>query len=142
MTASDEEGFTFLETIIVIAIILLLSAGVGFSSVRYLDSARTASAKNQISALKLSLESYYLDCGRFPSEAQGLAALWEKPSLSPVPQGWAGPYVDREIPRDPWGNSFKYEVPGPKGLPFGVVSLGADGAEGGEGRDADILSWR
>lgn len=142
MKPSNEEGFTFLETIIVIAIILLLSAGVGFSSVRYLDTARTASARNQISALKLSLESYYLDCGRFPSESQGLKALWEKPSLAPVPQGWAGPYVDREIPDDPWGNPFRYEVPGAKGLPFGIFSLGADGAEGGEGRDADILSWR
>lgn len=142
MNNVNDEGFTFIETIIVIAIILILSAGVGFSAVKYVETAKTASAKNQMSAYKLALESYYLECGTYPSASQGLEALWEKPTISPVPQLWSGPYVDQEISADPWGREFIYEVPGRKGLPFTILCRGADGAEGGEGSDADILSWK
>lgn len=142
MKETNDEGFTFIETIIVIAIILILSAGVGFSAVKYIDNARIASAKNQIATYKLALESYYLECGAYPSESQGLAALWEKPTLSPVPAGWSGPYVDQEISADPWGTPLLYESPGRKGLPFTIISYGADGIEGGEGKNADILSWK
>jgi len=139
---ANDEGFTFIETIMVIAIILILSAGVGFSATKYVEAARVASARNQIAAYKLALESYYLECGSYPSREQGLAALWEKPALSPVPAGWAGPYVDGEIAADPWGRPFRYEAPGKKGLPFTIQSYGADGADGGEGYDADIVSWK
>ncbi len=142
MKGRNEEGFTFIETVIVIAIILILSAGVGFSAMKYVDRARVASARNQISAYKLALESYYLDCGRYPSAGQGLVALWEKPALSPVPESWAGPYVDREVAGDPWGRPFEYSAPGENGLPFGILSLGADGLRGGEGNDADVASWK
>lgn len=142
MKKKNEEGFTFIETIIVIAITLIFSAGIGFSAAKYIDQAKVASCKNQISTFKLSLQSYYIDCGIYPTQAQGLIALWEKPLFSPVPELWNGPYLDREIPKDPWGNSYIYKSPGEKGLPFIIYSYGADGKETGDGFNADIISWK
>jgi len=136
-----DEGFTFIETIITIGIILILSAVVGFSALRYLERSKTAACRNQIETLRLALQTYYIDCGRYPSEAQGLGALWEKPLISPIPAQWNGPYLDRLVPQDPWGNAYLYRSPGEKNLPFTIVSYGADGQEGGEGQNADIRSW-
>src|SRR6056297_732493 len=137
---APDAGWTFVESIIVIAIVVILSGGVAFSSVRYVEQARRASAQSQISAFQLALHSYYLDTGVYPSEAQRLDALWEKPTLSPVPVGWSGPYIERPVRLDPWGGEFVYERPGPGGLPFLVESLGADRMRGGEGNEADIGS--
>ncbi len=137
-----DEGFSFIEVIVSLAIILVLSAAVGFSAVRYIDRARTTACITQIDSLRMALQAYFIDCGRFPTKEQGLAALWEKPHISPVPDLWNGPYTDSEIPDDPWGNPFVYEVPGKNGLPYSIISYGADGEEGGEGSDADIVSWK
>jgi len=83
-----------------------------------------------------------LDCGRYPTEEQGLKALVEKPILSPVPKKWNGPYIQTlEIPIDPWSNEYEYMVPGPGGLPFGIRSYGADAIEGGQDNDKDITTW-
>ena len=73
---------------------------------------------------------------------QGLKALWEKPYLYPVPSKWNGPYLDTEIPPDPWGNEYQYKTPGPNNLPYEIFSFGADGEKGGEGKNADIYSWK
>jgi general secretion pathway protein G len=136
-----DAGFSFIETIVAISIILILSAAVGFSAVKYIERARLAACRNQIETFRLSLQSYLLDCGMYPTESQGLLALWEKPILSPVPPLWNGPYIDRQLPKDPWGNEYIYKNPGDKNLPFTILSYGADGKEGGEGQDADIFSW-
>ena len=141
MILKADKGFTFIETIITISIILILSAAVGFSAVKYIDRARIAACRNQIETFRLALQSYFLDCGHFPTETQGLQALWEKPTLSPVPVRWDGPYVDRQIPKDPWGSDYIYKNPGEKNLPFTIISYGADGKMGGEGMDAEIHSW-
>jgi len=141
MITKADKGFTFIETIITITIILILSAAVGFSAIRYVERARIASCRNQIETFRLALQSYMLDNGRYPTETQGLNALWEKPTTSPVPTRWDGPYVDRRIPKDPWGNDFIYKNPGENNLPFSIVSFGADGTLGGEGNNADIYSW-
>jgi general secretion pathway protein G len=125
----------------VIAIILILMSSVGFMAFRFIGKAKVVSAKSQIEAFSLSLNAYSIDCKQFPSAEQGLDSLWTKPSLEPVPAGWAGPYVNKKITTDPWGNRYEYTVPGPNGLPFGIRSLGADGREGGEGDDKDIVSW-
>jgi len=136
-----DKGFTFIETIVSISIILILSAAVGFSAIKYIERARTASCRNQIETFRLALQSYYLDCSQYPSEGQGLKALWEKPNIPPVPLRWEGPYVDRQIPLDPWGNNYIYKNPGEKNLPFSIISYGADAKPGGEGVNADINSW-
>jgi general secretion pathway protein G len=139
--ARGDGGWTFIETLIVIAIILILTASVGFIAYRYIDKAKTVAAKSQIETYSLALDSYFIDCGRYPTQEQGLAALWEKPTIEPVPAGWSGPYVNKAIQGDPWGHAYEYTIPGKNGLPMGIRSLGADGKEGGDGQDSDISSW-
>jgi general secretion pathway protein G len=137
----NDGGWTFMETIIVIAIILILTSSVGFVAIGYLDKARVATAKSQIDSFQVALESYYIDCGRYPTEEQGLSALYKKPTTAPVSDNWSGPYIYKDSPLDPWGNPYRYVLPGPSGLPYGIESMGADGKEGGEKNDADITSW-
>jgi general secretion pathway protein G len=144
-TSGDREdpegGWTFIETLIVIGIILVLTSSVGFMAIRYLDRARVVTAKSQIETLCLSLDAYFLDCGQYPTAAQGLAALWEKPDAGGSPNFWNGPYINKPVPKDPWGNDYEYLVPGYYQMAYGVRSFGGDGREGGEGNDADLSSW-
>jgi general secretion pathway protein G len=133
-----QDGWTFVETLIVIGIILILTSTVGFMAFRYVDKARVVATRNQIEELSMALHSYYLDCKQYPAPQQGLDALWEKPVLEPVPAGWEGPYLTKKIQDDPWGHPYKYTVPGPSGLPFGIASFGPSGVEGSEG---GIASW-
>lgn len=135
----NEEGWTFMETLIVIAIVLILSSTVGYMAVRNIPKARIAAAKTQIDSFAAALESYYIDCGRYPTEEQGLDALWEKPENGV--NNWDGPYLLKRVPDDPWGNPYIYRVPGSHGFPYEIISYGSDGQEGGEGNDADIASW-
>lgn len=137
----QNEGWTFIETLIVMAIVLILTAAVGISSVKQIDKAKLVTAKSQIETFSLALDSYYMDNGMYPSEEQGLDALWKKPNSSPEPSFWNGPYISKAVPKDPWGNEYLYLVPGENGLSFTVKSLGKDGIEGGEGNDADISSF-
>jgi general secretion pathway protein G len=134
-----EDAWTFIETLIVIGIILILTATVGFSAFKYIDQAKVATAKSQIDTFSLALNSYFFDCGSYPAKEQGLEALWTKPASGA--ENWNGPYLQKPVPRDAWGNAFEYSVPGPNGLPFGIRSLGSDGKEGGEGYAKDISSW-
>jgi general secretion pathway protein G len=136
-----DDGWTFMETLIVVAIVLTLGSIVGLSTIRYIDRARVAAARSQIDSFSLALESYYIDCGRYPTMEQGLEALWKKPTIEPVSNSWAGPYIHRKTPNDPWKKPYEYKVPGEEGLPFSIRSFGADGLEGGEGKNADIASW-
>src|SRR5690606_7939166 len=135
-------GFTFIEIMVAVMILFIVMGVAGFSYFRWVGRSRVAAARNQVQIFSLALNAYFLDCRRYPTPEQGLAALWEKPILEPVPRDWSGPYMEREIPLDPWDHPYEYRVPGPSGLPFGLRSLGADGMEGGEGEDADIVSWK
>ena len=135
------EGWSFIETLIVMAIILILTAAVGLSATKQIDKARIVTAKSQIETLSLALDSYYMDNGFYPTTEQGLIALWEKPVSSPEPRFWNGPYISKALPKDAWGNEYNYKIPGDNNLPFGIVSYGKDGIEGGEGNDSDIKSW-
>lgn len=130
-----------MEVLIVISIILILTSAVGFMAFKWVDRARVVTARDQVQTYALALDSYALDCRGYPTQEQGLAALWEKPVVEPVPEGWNGPYVDKKVGSDPWGRAYAYTIPGPNGLPFGIKSLGADGAEGGDGNAKDITSW-
>ncbi len=138
----NDEGFSFAETIASIAIMLILSAGVAVTAFKLIDQAKLASAKTQIETYKLALHSYYIDCGNFPNEAQGLNALYTKPVISPVSAKWEGPYIDKEIQSDPWGNDYIYKTVNTNGHAFVIYSLGADGEEGGNGINEDIVSWK
>lgn len=136
------EGWTFIETLIVMTIVLILTASVGFGAAKQLDKARTVSATSQIETFSLALDSYYMDNGFYPSESQGLNALWQKPSSVPFPMNWNGPYVSKPVPSDPWGNEYLYRVPGENELPYEVCSYGKDGIKGGTGADADVSSCK
>ena len=131
-------GWTFIETLIVIGIILVLTSMVGVMAFRFIDQARVATARSQIEVFALALNAYYMDCKGYPAHSDGLAALWQKPASAP--DSWSGPYVNKAIPLDPWGNPYLYHVPGSNNLPFQVVSYGADGKEGGDGYNKDIKS--
>ena len=101
------DGFTYVETVAVIAIGAILTAGSIFSATKLIASARRTAARTQIEQFGSALQTYFLDCGRFPTSEQGLSALWEKPVLYPVPENWSGPYLEREPGHDPWGTDFK-----------------------------------
>lgn len=145
-----ENGFTFVETLAVLAVGAVLTAGAGVSAVKLIELGRKTAARESIGQFKAALQSYYIDCGQFPSSQQGLEALWQKPVLVPVPQNWNGPYLDHEVQSDPWGSDYVYTTKGSatfpedtvSGLPFVIVCYGADGVEGGDGNDADIFSWK
>jgi general secretion pathway protein G len=135
-------GWTFVEAIAVLAIMLVLSSVVAVSASRGIGMARRAAAQMEVQALALALHAYLSDTGDYPTEAQGLDALFVKPALAPVPQAWNGPYLDSRVSADPWGARYRYRRPGPDGLAFEILSLGADGRPDGTGDNADISSAR
>lgn len=138
----NEDGWSFMETLIVIAIILILTTTVGFMAVKSLEKSRVAAARTQIESFATAIEAYYIDCGSFPTAEQGLSALRKKPETEPSSNNWGGPYLYKDIPNDPWGNEYEYTSPAPDGSPYGIRSFGADGIEGGEDKNADIKSWK
>ncbi len=140
--SKEADGFSYIETVICIAVMVILTVVVGVASIKLIDRAKEAKCYKEIESFRLALEEYYTECGSFPSQEQGLFALWEKPVLYPVPSKWNGPYLDSEVPADPWGNEYQYRVPGSNNLPYEIFSYGSDGEKGGEGPKADIYSWK
>lgn len=136
-------GFTLIEIMVVIAILGILAALIVPRIVGRTDDARIAAAKTDIATLMQALKLYRLDNARYPSTEQGLRALIEKPTSEPLPPNWKqGGYLERNsVPKDPWGKEYQYLNPGQRGE-IDVFSLGADGAAGGEGNNADIGSWQ
>ena len=135
---SASAGFTLLELLVVLAILGMIAAFAVPEVMKYLDRARSDSAKIQISNLSTALDLYRLDVGRYPSTNEGLASLVRRPTAA---ERWTGPYVKKEESLiDPWGERYDYRSPGQHGA-FDLFSLGADKAEGGEGEDRDLTSW-
>jgi general secretion pathway protein G len=133
-----ERGFTLVEMLVVITIIALIMALVGPRVLNYLSDSKIKAAKIQIESFASALDLYYLDAGHYPTTAEGLRALLERPGGTVA---WAGPYLKGDtVPNDPWGNPYTYRAPGQHG-PYDIVSYGADGQEGGTGADADVTSW-
>lgn len=128
-------GFTLLELLVVVAIIGLLAAFVGPRLFGNVSKSEITTAKAQIEAFSRALESYRLDTGRFPDTAQGLNALVVRPPDTPK---WNGPYLQKEVPLDPWGHAYVYKRPGTGQRDFDIVSYGRDGAPGGADEDADL----
>jgi general secretion pathway protein G len=130
-------GFTLLELLVVMVIIGLLAGYVGPKFFGQIGKSEVKATRAQIDALQKSLDQYRLDVGRYPSTEQGLAVLVAKPADEPK---WAGPYLSKAVPKDPWGNDYQYRSPGEHGE-YDLLSLGKDGRPGGEGEDADLTSW-
>src|SRR5919206_3640767 len=132
-----QNGFTLLELLVVIAIIGLLA---GYVAPRYFSQVGKSEinvAKAQIDALEKALDQYRLDTGHYPSTELGLAALVTRPATEPK---WAGPYLRKDVPLDPWGKPYVYKIPGEKGGDFDLLSYGKDGQPGGSGENADITN--
>lgn len=128
-------GFTLIELLIVMAIIGMLAALVGPRLFKHLGASKRDAAAVQVRMLEAALDSFRLDLGRYPDR---LEELNDNPGKL---EQWDGPYLKRGIPKDPWGNEYQYRRPGRANRDFDLFSLGVDGAEGGEGENADITSW-
>jgi general secretion pathway protein G len=133
----NDSGFTLIELLIVLVILSLLAALVGPALVERLKPAKRTVAQTQIEEFAAALDNFYVDTGRYPTSAEGLPALREKPEGS---KNWKGPYLKKDLPNDPWGNPYIYRCPGLHGS-YDLISYGADGKEGGEGENADVNSW-
>jgi general secretion pathway protein G len=127
-------GFTLIELLVVLAILTLLAGLVGPRVLNQLGGAKSKTTAVQIADLDKSLELFKLDVGRYPSSEEGLEALVKRPGNV---NGWTGPYLKGGVPTDPWGRAYRYANPGPNGG-IEILSLGADGAPGGDGENADI----
>jgi general secretion pathway protein G len=131
-------GFTLIEMLVVMVLIGLLAGLVGPKLFGRVDSSKVQTAQAQIKMLKGSLETFRLDVGRFPTQPEGLAVLNTAPAEENAKARWHGPYLDGDIPLDPWGEPYIYSLPGANSQPFALYSLGADRKRGGEGTDADV----
>ena len=136
----SERGFTFIEIMVVVAILAILAALIVPKIAGRSDDARRTAAKVQIRNIEGALQLYKLDNSVYPTTEQGLKALVEKPSVGAIPKNWkSGGYLSK-VPNDPWGAPYKYLSPSPRG-DFEIVSLGGDSEPGGEGKNADIINW-
>jgi general secretion pathway protein G len=134
---TSERGFTLVEMLVVITIIGLIMSLVGPRVLSYLGESKVKAAKIQIQSFASALDLFYLDAGRYPTTAEGLAAL-VKPAAGVT--AWNGPYLKGgNVPNDPWGTPYLYRSPGERN-PYEIISYGSDGQEGGTGTAADISS--
>ncbi|MBS0426407.1 MAG: type II secretion system major pseudopilin GspG [Proteobacteria bacterium] len=134
-----QRGFTLIELMVVLVIIGVLAALIVPNVIDRADDARTTAARTDVNNLMNALKMYRLDNQRYPTAEQGLQALVQRPTVGPAAPNWK-PYIDK-LPNDPWGRPYQYMNPGIKGE-IDVLSLGADGQAGGEGKNADIGSWQ
>ena len=131
-------GFTLIELLMVMVIIGMLAAIVAPRFMGKVGKAKLQATQVQIELLGAALDAYRLDVGRYPTTEQGLVALRVQPDDA---SNWDGPYLKKRIPSDPWKNEFLYKSPGDNGE-YDIISYGADGKDGGEDEDRDIVSWR
>jgi general secretion pathway protein G len=132
-------GFTLIELMVVLVIIGVLAALIVPNVLDRADDARVTAARTDIANLSQALKLYKLDNQRYPTGEQGLQALVAKPTVGVIPPNWR-PYLEK-LPNDPWSHPYVYMNPGVKGE-IDVLSFGADGQPGGEGKNADIGSWQ
>ena len=135
----NEDGFTLLELLVVLAILGLLAAIVGPQVIRYLGSSKTQTAQVQVRNIAASLQLYRLDIGRYPTNEEGLGALIKAPASATM---WNGPYLpDSSAITDPWGKPYLLKSPGEHGE-LDVFSFGSDGTAGGSGEARDVGNWK
>ena len=138
MRQRRQRGFTLIELMVVLSIIAMLAALVVPRLFKNVDKSKVQTTKAQISALESALDAYRLDVGSYPTTEQGLQALRVKPTGV---EHWDGPYLPKDVPLDAWGHAYVYKTPSDHG-DYEIVSYGADGLPGGEGVNADVVSWK
>jgi general secretion pathway protein G len=135
-----ERGFSLLELLAVLVILGILAGIFAPKFLGQAESAKRKAAKLEIDQIGQSLDLYKLEVGRYPTSSEGLQALVVAPSGA---ANWNGPYLKRTtVPKDPWGNDYKYTSPGDQNRPYDIVSMGGDGKDGGDGDGKDITSWQ
>jgi general secretion pathway protein G len=134
----NSRGFTLIEIIIVVIIMSLIAALVVPRLFKKVEKSKMQITKTQIIMIENAVKMFKLDTGRYPSTDEGLQALLVKPDAA---NNWDGPYLEKSVPKDPWGRDYLYTYPG-KNYTFEIVSFGADGKEGGEGENQDINNWQ
>ena len=135
----SQAGVTLIEMLVVVTIMGLFAYFVLPKFMGQADKAKRTAARAQISSYMTALSSYKLDTGNFPTSEQGLQALRVQPEGV---NNWQGPYVVQDIAPDPWGHPYVYKFPGDHGEEPDVMSYGGDGQPGGDGNNADIMSWK
>ena len=136
VAGSANAGFTLIELMVVLVILGLLAGLVGPQLFGRIDTSKVKTAETQVKMLRGALQAFRLDVGRYPTTAEGLAAL-----VRPPPEAgdfWSGPYLDGEVPEDPWNAPYRYLYPADNLQGFALYSLGADSQDGGDGTDADV----
>jgi general secretion pathway protein G len=137
---NNQRGFTLIEIMVVVVILAVLGALVVPNILGKVDTARVTAAKTDIKSIATALDLYRLDNFKYPTTEQGLQALVKQPADPSItnypPHGYLA-----TLPKDPWGNPYTYTSPGADGREYEIMSYGRDGKPGGEGPDADILSW-
>ncbi len=137
--AGRDAGFTLIELLVVLVILGLLAGLAGPRVLNYVTKAKTDTAVLQIEELGAVLDLYFLDFGQYPTTSEGLIVLAENASND---ARWNGPYLKKPVvPDDPWGRPYVYRSPGEHG-DYDLYTLGADNAEGGDGDDQDVVSWK
>lgn len=131
-------GFTLLELLVVIVIIGLLAAFVAPKYFGQIGRSRMQIARAQIDSFEKGLDQFRIDTGHYPGTDAGLAALLVAPANEP---NWHGAYLKKGVPADPWGHAYVYRSPGTDGREYEILTLGADGQQGGTDENADITSW-
>jgi len=137
-TNNNDRGITLIELLVVMVIIAMFATLVGQRLFKSVERGRQTAAKSQIAELESTLDVFRLDVGRYPTSEEGLQALNTRPGNL---EKWDGPYLRKALPLDPWGHPYVYRFPGQHG-DYDLLSLGADGQEGGEGEATDIVSWK
>lgn len=135
-TQRAQRGFTLMELLAVIVIIGVLAATIGSRFLGQTEKAKAGAAKAEMGQIVQALDLFKLEVGRYPNAQEGLEALIKNPGNLP---NWSGPYFRKDNIKDPWNNDYKYTVPGPNNTAFELKSLGADGKEGGDNENADIV---
>ncbi len=137
-TNTKDRGITLIELLVVMVIIAMFATLVGQRLFKSVERGRQTAAKSQIAELESTLDVFRLDVGRYPTSEEGLQALNTRPGNL---EKWDGPYLRKALPLDPWSHPYVYRFPGQHG-DYDLLSLGADGQEGGEGEATDIVSWK
>lgn len=142
MKSRRKDGFSLVELLVAVTIMIILAGTVGVAVWQWVPKARSARAMSDIEAIRSAIELYRADNFTLPTQRQGIAALVSRPSIPPVPPNWRpGGYLDSQVvPRDPWGSPYIYLSPGSRGEPYEILTFGSDQAPGGDGEAADISS--
>ena len=133
-------GFTLVEIMVVVVIIGILAAAIIPQFIGTTQDAKVSAAKAQVAELESAVERFYVHMDRYPTADEGLKVLVGPPAGDDAKK-WRGPYI-KQLRNDPWGNPYQYLVPGTHNpASFDIWSRGADGADGGEGYNADLGNW-